>query len=293
MTQKKMELFLFAIISLSALRISDFEYQRVSYLLNQSDLYVGELILAPIKKNQNLYLGSKAFEKNKQQQFAVVGLKTPPNLSITSYIQRPSTISEKLFGRTYIAKINTLKVNKPVLKRKNYLRLPSNTWEKVNKKNQLRADSKKMKEILNQDYSNNDLSCFQAPLLSKRISKFASPRTLPDGRAYYHSGVDLRSYTPEPIKSIGKGLVVYAGHMTAPGNLVVIHHGKGIFSRYMHLSKINVKSGEKIQKGQSIGFSGGTGRVEAPHLHWEIIWKGNYANPEHFLPLWNRDCSPS
>lgn len=287
----KLEKCLIFLILFSAFRVSDFEYHKKDFIIPQSTLYVGELVFIFPQNNTDYFLGNKKFEEFSYQKFAVAPLTKKNSINVIAMQKRPSDWQERIFGRIYKAQVQELKINRPPLKEDNFLRLPSSVWKKVNKKEQLQKDRLKVKEVLSKNYAPRNPDCFEYPLKSIRVSKFSAPRSLPNGHSYYHSGLDLRSLWPEPIQSMGSGKVVLAEHMTAPGNLVIVYHGKGLFSRYMHLSKIDVKVGQEIEKGQSIGLSGSTGRVEAPHLHWEIIWKGNHANPEHFLPQWQRHCS--
>jgi murein DD-endopeptidase MepM/ murein hydrolase activator NlpD len=63
----------------------------------------------------------------------------------------------------------------------------------------------------------------------------------------------------------------------------MIDHGWGVYTAYMHLSELRVNTGEQVNTGQLIGISGGTGRVEGPHLHWEVIVGGVQVEPEDWL----------
>ena len=145
-----------------------------------------------------------------------------------------------------------------------------------------------MKKLLSRNSSSEFPLCWGLPVKNKVTSRFAAPRQLPSGRVYFHSGLDLRAYTGAPITAIAQGIVVFANHMTVPGNMVVIDHGHGLFSRYMHLSHMHVEVQDSVVPGQLIGESGSTGRVEAAHLHWEILWKGQHLNPQHFIQSWNQ-----
>jgi len=66
---------------------------------------------------------------------------------------------------------------------------------------------------------------------------------------------------------------------------VVLDHGQGLLTIYMHLSKNKVKEGEKIQRGKEVGLSGGSGRATGPHLHLAVRWQGIYLNPATLLRL--------
>jgi murein DD-endopeptidase MepM/ murein hydrolase activator NlpD len=76
---------------------------------------------------------------------------------------------------------------------------------------------------------------------------------------------------------------VFTGFLTVRGNATIIDHGWGVYSAYMHQSEILVKTGDRVTAGQLIGLVGGTGRVEGPHLHWEIFVGGVQVDPLDWL----------
>jgi murein DD-endopeptidase MepM/ murein hydrolase activator NlpD len=83
-----------------------------------------------------------------------------------------------------------------------------------------------------------------------------------------HSGADLRAGTGAEIRASNIGRVVLAKDYFFNGNSVFIDHGLGVYTMYLHLSKISVKVGDVVERGQVIGLAGATGRVTGPHLHW-------------------------
>ena len=99
----------------------------------------------------------------------------------------------------------------------------------------------------------------------------------------FHSGIDIAAERATPIKAPGPGAVVAAGPNGEYGNQVVLDHGSGIQSRYGHLLKILVASGQRVERGQVIALSGNTGRSSGPHLHYEVIVRGQAVNPRGFL----------
>ncbi|MFF9458764.1 peptidoglycan DD-metalloendopeptidase family protein [Streptomyces flaveolus] len=86
----------------------------------------------------------------------------------------------------------------------------------------------------------------------------------------YHTGIDFPVPTGAEIRAVGPGTVVTAGWNNAYGYQVVIRHGDGKYSQYAHQSKLNVAVGQKVRGGDRIGYSGATGNVSGPHLHFEI-----------------------
>lgn len=98
----------------------------------------------------------------------------------------------------------------------------------------------------------------------------------------FHQGVDFPARIGTAIQASGDGVVVEAGWHSGYGQCVRINHGYGYETWYAHMNKINVHTGEKLKKGQKIGEVGDTGLSTAPHLHYEVHYKGNPINPINF-----------
>jgi murein DD-endopeptidase MepM/ murein hydrolase activator NlpD len=87
------------------------------------------------------------------------------------------------------------------------------------------------------------------------------------------------------VSAINSGTVILARFLYFEGNCVVIDHGQGLLTLYLHLSEFRAKEGDRVAKGQPIGLSGGTGRATGPHLHLAVRWQGIYLNPAGLLAL--------
>ena len=98
-----------------------------------------------------------------------------------------------------------------------------------------------------------------------------------------HNGIDFTAKSGTPIIATGDGTVHRAERAGGFGNLVVIRHGNGYETYYAHMSKINVKKGEKVERGQVIGLVGSTGTSTAPHCHYEVHFHGKPVNPLSFV----------
>lgn len=99
----------------------------------------------------------------------------------------------------------------------------------------------------------------------------------------FHYGMDFTSPTGTPIYASGDGVVLKADNsLSGYGNHIEINHGYGYVTLYAHLSKYNCKPGQKVKRGDIIGYVGSTGRSEAPHLHYEVIKNGEKVNPINF-----------
>ncbi len=100
-----------------------------------------------------------------------------------------------------------------------------------------------------------------------------------------HQGLDFRVPSGTSVAAVNRGRVILAQPLFFEGNCVVIDHGQGLLTLYLHLSKFSVKEGDEVKKGQEIGRSGGTGRATGPHLHLALRWQGVYLNPQVLLKL--------
>ena len=99
----------------------------------------------------------------------------------------------------------------------------------------------------------------------------------------FHSGVDLRARMGTPIVAANDGTVLRAGYNSGYGNRIYIDHGGGIVTVYAHNSKLLVKAGDKVKRGQTIAKAGSTGRSTGPHLHFEVRKNGKTTNPMNWI----------
>jgi murein DD-endopeptidase MepM/ murein hydrolase activator NlpD len=96
----------------------------------------------------------------------------------------------------------------------------------------------------------------------------------------FHSGLDFPAPSGTAVSAAGSGQVVFAGlHAGGWGNLVVVKHGSGVRTFYAHLSRIDVKLGQRVSSGASIGLVGATGQATGPHLHFEVLVRGAAVDP--------------
>jgi murein DD-endopeptidase MepM/ murein hydrolase activator NlpD len=122
------------------------------------------------------------------------------------------------------------------------------------------------------------------PVEGRVMSGFAQ-RTDPfSGEGAFHKGVDISAPTGTPVHSTAEGIVVLAEPVSGGyGRLVIVDHGGGVQSYYAHLSKIAVQTGQEVHRGDLVGNVGSTGRVTAPHLHYEVRVDGTPRNPIRYL----------
>lgn len=98
-----------------------------------------------------------------------------------------------------------------------------------------------------------------------------------------HNGLDFAAPTGSPVRAPAAGTIVDTGDYFFNGNTVFIDHGQGLISAYMHLSRIDVREGQRVARGDRIGAVGATGRSTGPHLHWTVILNNTAVNPELLL----------
>jgi murein DD-endopeptidase MepM/ murein hydrolase activator NlpD len=103
------------------------------------------------------------------------------------------------------------------------------------------------------------------------------------GKWQFHYGQDISTQLGNPVVATADGYVLIAEFQGLLGNLIHIDHGFGYQTRFGHLSSFNVKEGDRVKRGQVIGFVGSTGRSTAPHVHYEVIFQGEHVNPLHFV----------
>jgi murein DD-endopeptidase MepM/ murein hydrolase activator NlpD len=98
-----------------------------------------------------------------------------------------------------------------------------------------------------------------------------------------HRGLDLTAFEPVPILAAADGVVVGAGYEGAFGYMITVDHAYGLTTRYAHLSKIYVRVGDRVEKGEEIGRMGRTGRATGMHLHYEVLYEGRPVDPAFFI----------
>jgi murein DD-endopeptidase MepM/ murein hydrolase activator NlpD len=103
------------------------------------------------------------------------------------------------------------------------------------------------------------------------------------GEEGYHPGIDIAVPRGTPVRSSAGGYVLEAGWDDMYGYYVLIDHGYGIKTLYGHNDRLRVTKGERVSRGQTIGYSGNTGKSTAPHLHFEVIQNNNYEDPLNYL----------
>ena len=163
----------------------------------------------------------------------------------------------------------------------------------------------KIVELLEKiEFSTERLSSLEAKLLQQSVLKDTLPNSSPvaaafnsssfgwridpfNGHKAFHEGLDFTAGTGTPIYAAAGGIVSTAEQTPDYGKLVKIDHGSGLETRYAHASRLLVRAGERVEKGQKIAEVGSTGRSTGPHLHYEIRLAGNPLDPRKYLNAGN------
>lgn len=126
---------------------------------------------------------------------------------------------------------------------------------------------------------------FTAPANAAISDVFGSQRIFNGKTSSPHLGLDFRVPSGTPVTAMNDGTVLLARPLYFEGNFVVLDHGQGLLTLYLHLSEFKVKEGDLVKRGQIVGLSGGTGRATGPHLHVAVRWQGTYLDPTGLLRL--------
>jgi len=126
---------------------------------------------------------------------------------------------------------------------------------------------------------------FVRPLATEVSTEFGVRRIMNEKKTSVHRGMDFRGKEGAPVQALNKGTVVLHKDLFYGGNTLVVDHGMGLYSVYMHLSKFEVSRGAKISKGQIVGLVGMSGRATGPHLHLSVKLHGVSVNPESLFRL--------
>ena len=161
---------------------------------------------------------------------------------------------------------------------------------RVNPSPQNLQRAKKEAQKINRIYASGSMirlweNDFQLPMKSKITSLYGNKRLFNGQLKSYHNGIDFRAPIGTPVFAANAGDVRLAEDLFYSGNAVIVDHGTGIFTIYAHLSRIDVSAGQKIQKGQQLGLTGATGRVNGPHLHWGVKVHKVAVNPLQFTEI--------
>ncbi|MGB8986002.1 MAG: M23 family metallopeptidase [Candidatus Sulfotelmatobacter sp.] len=256
----------------------------------------GGPVLFQIKPPQRLqslsgsWLGHEvvfSFDASSKTWFALAGvsLETAPGtyaLELTGETKAGKTSSTKISFSHKFAVIRA-KYPKIAVKLSVEGKFTEPTPEQVK---QIQEGHEIKKDYLNRVTAEREWSGqFRAPVEASISDVFGSVRIFNGKTSSPHQGMDFRVPSGTPVAAMNDGTVLLARPLYFEGGFVVLDHGQGLLTLYLHLSEFKVKEGEEVKRGQEIALSGGTGRATGPHLHVAVRWQGTYLDPERLLQL--------
>ncbi|AFN74131.1 M23 peptidase domain protein [Melioribacter roseus P3M-2] len=240
----------------------------------------GSVMVGTGENISEVYLDGEPVQVDKNGRF-VIGLdrdeKGPKTLKII--FKDGSVKTEKLTVKKRKYKIQRLKV------KSRYVNPPAEEMERIERESEIMKKARKKIGLVDSMMFDDG---FIMPVEGGRItSLFGSQRILNGVPKKPHNGIDIGGVgRGAPVKAAADGIVVLAGkNFYFNGNFVLIDHGLGLNSIYLHLDKLYVTDGQKVKKGDVIGEVGSTGRSTGPHLHWGVQWYSKRIDPMSVLNL--------
>jgi murein DD-endopeptidase MepM/ murein hydrolase activator NlpD len=253
-------------------------------LVNGSPVFFRVTTPKPVRTLSGSWLGHEiafSFDAGRKSWFALAGvsLETKPG-SYAIDLQAETTAGPTI---AFEEKIR--------VQRQRYPRVPLKVPDRYTApspedQRQIELDKEAKTEILKTVSAGREWKGSFAPPVNAEISGvFGVERVFNGSVQSTHQGLDFRVPSGTQVAAVNRGRVILARPMFFEGNWVVIDHGQGLLTLYLHLSEFSVKEGDEVSKGQPIGLSGGTGRATGPHLHLAVRWQGVYVNPQVLLKL--------
>lgn len=169
-------------------------------------------------------------------------------------------------------------------KKKQFFEPPKKELSRIAKE---KAIVLKAKSKIGKDNNAYFAAGFVRPVIGGRLTGvYGSRRILNGKKKNPHYGLDIAKAAGSTVRAASAGKVILAGkNFYYNGNFILIDHGQGLSSYYLHLSKMTVKTGDIVKLGEKIGEIGSTGRATGPHLHWEVRWNKIHIDPASVLKI--------
>ena len=210
-----------------------------------------------------------------------------------SYYEKPSNKTIKLLYKQdakEMSKTVALEVKDGLYKKETLKVQQSKVTLSQKDKNRAEKEYAEAMKVYNTSTPKSYISSkFIAPMQSKITSEFGKARVYNDTLKGYHSGTDYRASVGTPIVASNDGVIALVKDRFYSGGSVIIDHGHGIYTCYFHMSKFDVKKGQEVKKGETIGLSGNSGRVTGPHLHFSARVASEQVDPLQLIELLNKN----
>jgi murein DD-endopeptidase MepM/ murein hydrolase activator NlpD len=257
-------------------------------LVNGSPVFFRVTPPKPVRSLSGKWLGHEiefSFDVSHKSWFALagVGQETKPGAYTLQLHAEPSTAKSAEASISFEKKIRVQRQRYPRV----LLKVPARyTAPGPEDQHEIEQDKEIKAEAFKTVSAEREWKGSFAPPVNAEISDiFGVERVFNGSVQSTHQGLDFRVPSGTSVAAVNSGRVILARPLFFEGNCVVIDHGQGLLTLYLHLSKFLVKEGDEVKKGQEIGLSGGTGRATGPHLHLAVRWQGVYLNPQVLLKL--------
>ena len=235
-----------------------------------------------VKNAQIRFLGNKyplVKDIERDELLAIIGIDLgvkPGTYPLTIYIQDSAgewgTLEKQITISAREFPVKRLRV------KEEYVTPPAEVMERIKRESEL---LKSIYQMFTSEWLGE--GAFIVPTKGKFFDNFGERRIYNDKPRSSHGGVDISAPQGTLVLASNSGKVVLASNLYFSGKAVIIDHGLGLFSLYCHFSKIKVKRGQHVRRGDVIGEVGATGRVTGPHLHWGIKVLGSRVDPHSLL----------
>jgi murein DD-endopeptidase MepM/ murein hydrolase activator NlpD len=216
--------------------------------------------------------------------FEYYRMKDTLNYYSQQFTELHTTISALKMAENEFRRLFSLSSKEKVLENMNTS--DSGSVDMENLKQQIRKTIETVGEIKNYLRIQRDIYIATPrglPVTGNISSPYGMRKHPRSGQTDLHSGIDISSDAGVPVQVTADGIVSYSGWSGGNGNLVVIEHGHGFSTFYAHNSMNTVKIGQKVKRGDVIGYVGATGNSTGPHVHYEIWKDGKHVNPSEYV----------
>lgn len=261
-----------------------FSHNGLAIDLPAQEIVPGGIAILPIaatpdRQPQAEYNGKPVMViKNQNQWYAVVGISLDAkageqSIKVTladgAHTTQPFIVSDKAYETQHL-----------IIKDKRKVEPNAEDMKRINKE---KVETDKALAYWSDALLTQNLQ-LDLPVEGRLSSSFGLRRFFNEQPRAPHSGLDIAAPEGTPIKAPADGRVILSGDFFFNGNGLYIDHGQGLVTMYCHMSRIDVKEGQTVKRGEVIGAVGMTGRVTGPHLHWGVSLNDARVNPSLFVP---------
>lgn len=246
--------------------IAEYDKQKLDeFRAVKTDIEKREAAL--MAEQENLAALKDAAEAKRESLETLLGAKTE---ELTKYNQQISSAAGKLseYEKDLKAQEDRIRQIEAEIKRKE-------------------EEAKKAAEAAGKQYNTTSIGninfIWPCPSSSRITSPFGDRESPTEGASSGHKGIDIGAATGSSIKAAAAGEVIISTYSYSAGNYIMINHGGGVYTAYMHCSQLLVSVGDEVTQGQEIAKVGSTGVSTGPHLHFGIRVNGNYVNPTSYV----------